>query len=179
VQAAWGRRGAGRSKGGLRKINVGVSVSPPNVVHTSLCGKELGIFAKHCIDANIIQSMAAISGRHRGGGARHALANGQRCRDRPRHEGEAALGGSRRGPRRFTRSGKTSRPRPTSKGKRLSAAAAASAASLAHGPRGAAHAGLDVADPSSFLRAPRPPAGLVAGQLRCRRAASRRTSIWR
>ena len=40
----------------MRKINIGVSVSPPNVVHTSpYVAKELGIFAKHCIDANIIQ----------------------------------------------------------------------------------------------------------------------------
>src|ERR1700723_2241354 len=43
-------------KGALRKINVGVAVSPPNVVHTTpYVAKELGIFAKHCIDANIIQ----------------------------------------------------------------------------------------------------------------------------
>src|SRR3984893_17152707 len=42
--------------GPLRKINVGVSVSPPNVVHTAAyLAKELGIFAKHCIDANISQ----------------------------------------------------------------------------------------------------------------------------
>ena len=42
--------------GPLRKINVGVSVSPPNVVHTAAyVAKELGLFAKHCIDANIIQ----------------------------------------------------------------------------------------------------------------------------
>ncbi len=40
----------------MRKINVGVSVSPPNVVHTTpYVAKELGLFAKHCIDANIIQ----------------------------------------------------------------------------------------------------------------------------
>src|SRR5882762_10900490 len=43
-------------KGPPRKINIGVSVSPPNVVHTSpYVAKELGIFAKHCIDASIIQ----------------------------------------------------------------------------------------------------------------------------
>src|SRR3984893_8800405 len=43
-------------KGPPRKINVGVSVSPPNVVHTTpYIAKELGIFAKHCMDANIIQ----------------------------------------------------------------------------------------------------------------------------
>ena len=40
----------------MRKINIGVSVSPPNVVHTSpYVAKELGLFAKHCIDSNIIQ----------------------------------------------------------------------------------------------------------------------------
>src|SRR5690348_4065361 len=40
----------------MRKINIGVSVAPPNVVHTApYVAKELGIFAKRCIDANIIQ----------------------------------------------------------------------------------------------------------------------------
>jgi NitT/TauT family transport system substrate-binding protein len=40
----------------MRKINIGVSVSPPNVVHTTpYVAKELGLFAKHCIDASIIQ----------------------------------------------------------------------------------------------------------------------------
>ena len=40
----------------MRKINIGVSVSPPNVVHTSpYIAKELGLFAKHCVDVNIIQ----------------------------------------------------------------------------------------------------------------------------
>src|SRR5471030_2217794 len=40
----------------MRPVNIGVSVSPPNVVHTTpYVAKELGIFAKHCIDANIIQ----------------------------------------------------------------------------------------------------------------------------
>src|SRR5262249_39993038 len=42
--------------GPMQKINVGVSVSPPNVVHTTVyVAKELGLFAKHCIDANVIQ----------------------------------------------------------------------------------------------------------------------------
>jgi NitT/TauT family transport system substrate-binding protein len=41
---------------GLRKISVGVSVTPPNVVHTTPhVAKALGLFAKHCIDANILQ----------------------------------------------------------------------------------------------------------------------------
>jgi ABC-type nitrate/sulfonate/bicarbonate transport system substrate-binding protein len=40
----------------MRKINVGVSVAPPNVVHTSpYVAKALGFFAKRCIDVNIIQ----------------------------------------------------------------------------------------------------------------------------
>src|SRR5258707_3534180 len=40
----------------MRKINVGVSSAPPNVVHTSpYIAKELGLFAKRCIDANIVQ----------------------------------------------------------------------------------------------------------------------------
>ncbi len=43
-------------KGGPRKITVGVSVSPPNVVHTSAyVAKELGIFARHCLDVTIVQ----------------------------------------------------------------------------------------------------------------------------
>jgi len=40
----------------MRKINIGVSVAPPNVVHTSpYVAKALGFFQKRCIDANIIQ----------------------------------------------------------------------------------------------------------------------------
>jgi ABC-type nitrate/sulfonate/bicarbonate transport system substrate-binding protein len=40
----------------MRKINIGVSVAPPNVVHTSpYVAKELGYFEKYCIDATIIQ----------------------------------------------------------------------------------------------------------------------------
>jgi NitT/TauT family transport system substrate-binding protein len=40
----------------MRKINVGVSVAPPNVVHTSpYVAKALGFFQKRCVDANIVQ----------------------------------------------------------------------------------------------------------------------------
>jgi NitT/TauT family transport system substrate-binding protein len=40
----------------MRKINIGVSVSPPNVVHTApYIAKALGYFAKHCVEANILQ----------------------------------------------------------------------------------------------------------------------------
>src|SRR5262249_55131921 len=41
---------------GMRKINVGVSVTPPNAVQpTTDVAKALGLFAKHCIDASILQ----------------------------------------------------------------------------------------------------------------------------
>jgi ABC-type nitrate/sulfonate/bicarbonate transport system substrate-binding protein len=40
----------------MRKINIGVSVAPPNVVHTSpYVARDLGFFAKRCIEPNIIQ----------------------------------------------------------------------------------------------------------------------------
>jgi ABC-type nitrate/sulfonate/bicarbonate transport system substrate-binding protein len=46
----------GGCTGPLRKIDVGISVSPPNVVHTSpYVAKALGYFAKRCIDANIVE----------------------------------------------------------------------------------------------------------------------------
>jgi ABC-type nitrate/sulfonate/bicarbonate transport system substrate-binding protein len=40
----------------MRRIDIGISVAPPNVVHTSpYVALELGYFAKHCIDARIVQ----------------------------------------------------------------------------------------------------------------------------
>ena len=46
-----------------RKINVGVAVAPPNVVHTApYVAKALGFFAKHCVDANIIQFDGGAAG---------------------------------------------------------------------------------------------------------------------
>jgi ABC-type nitrate/sulfonate/bicarbonate transport system substrate-binding protein len=49
--------------GPLRKINVGVAVAPPNVVHTApYIAKALGFFAKRCIDANIIQFDGGAAG---------------------------------------------------------------------------------------------------------------------
>ena len=40
----------------MRKLKFGVSVSPPNVVHTPIyVARTLGIFQKHCIDAEIIE----------------------------------------------------------------------------------------------------------------------------
>lgn len=40
----------------MRKITIGVSVTPPNVAHTTpFVAQALGLFAKHCVDAKIIQ----------------------------------------------------------------------------------------------------------------------------
>src|SRR5258708_3019219 len=49
--------------GPLRKINVGVAVAPPNVVHTApYVAKARGFFAKRCIAANIIQFDGGLAG---------------------------------------------------------------------------------------------------------------------
>jgi ABC-type nitrate/sulfonate/bicarbonate transport system substrate-binding protein len=41
---------------GMRKIDIGIAVSPPNVVHTTpYVSKALGYFQKRCIDANIVE----------------------------------------------------------------------------------------------------------------------------
>ncbi|HZD88714.1 MAG TPA: ABC transporter substrate-binding protein, partial [Pseudolabrys sp.] len=40
----------------MRKLNIGVAVSPPNVVHTTpYVAQALGFFKKHCLDVSIIQ----------------------------------------------------------------------------------------------------------------------------
>ena len=40
----------------MRKIKIGVSVSPPNVVHTPVyVARSLGIFTRNCIDAEIVE----------------------------------------------------------------------------------------------------------------------------
>jgi NitT/TauT family transport system substrate-binding protein len=49
--------------GPTRKINVGVPVAPPNVVHTApFIAKALGFFARRCVDANIIQFDGGAAG---------------------------------------------------------------------------------------------------------------------
>jgi ABC-type nitrate/sulfonate/bicarbonate transport system substrate-binding protein len=40
----------------MRKVKLGISVSPPNVVHTPIyVARALGIFARHCVDAEIVE----------------------------------------------------------------------------------------------------------------------------
>jgi NitT/TauT family transport system substrate-binding protein len=51
-----GEAAAQANCGAMRRINIGISVAPPNVVHTSPhVALELGYFTKHCIDARIVQ----------------------------------------------------------------------------------------------------------------------------
>ncbi len=53
---------AASCNGQLRKLTIGVAVAPPNVVHTSpFVARGLGLFAKHCIDANIVQFEGGLS----------------------------------------------------------------------------------------------------------------------
>ena len=48
--------------GQLRKLTVGIAVSPPNVVlATPFVARGLGLFAKHCIDANLVQFEGGLS----------------------------------------------------------------------------------------------------------------------
>src|SRR5262249_27871637 len=48
--------------GQLRKLTVGIAVSPPNVVlSTPFVARGLGLFAKHCIDANLVQFEGGLS----------------------------------------------------------------------------------------------------------------------
>jgi NitT/TauT family transport system substrate-binding protein len=53
---------ASTCSGQLRKITIDVAVAPPNVVHTSpFVARALGLFAKHCVDANIVQFEGGLS----------------------------------------------------------------------------------------------------------------------
>lgn len=53
---------AAACSGPMRKITLGVSVSPPNVVHTPpFVARALGYFARRCIDATILQFEGGLS----------------------------------------------------------------------------------------------------------------------
>jgi len=57
----------------MRPINIGVAVTPPNVVHTPpYVAKELGYFAKYCVEPNIVQFEGG-----QGAAALAAVAQGQ------------------------------------------------------------------------------------------------------
>jgi NitT/TauT family transport system substrate-binding protein len=53
---------AASCSGPTRKVTLGVSVAPPNVVHTPpFVARGLGIFAKRCIEADIVQFEGGLS----------------------------------------------------------------------------------------------------------------------
>src|SRR5579859_7210522 len=53
---------AASCNGQLRKLTIGVPVTPPNVVHTSpFVARGLGLFARRCIDADIVQFDGGLS----------------------------------------------------------------------------------------------------------------------
>jgi len=155
-------------KGGVRKINVGVAVSPPNVVHTTpYVAKELGLFAKHCIDANIIQfdggeSPAATAAVAQGTAISNvndvAIGRGMKARQ---------LWGLAPRPPQVYAVGENIKSAADLKGKRLSAAGGGVGSfNWRMGRQVLRSAGLDVADAQFISQgtAGRLP-GLVAGQL--------------
>jgi len=155
-------------EGAPRKINVGVSVSPPNVVHTTpYVAKELGIFARHCIDANIIQfdggeSPAATAAVSQGTAISNvndvAIGRGMKAKQ---------LWGLAPRPPQVYAVGENIKTAADLKGKRLSAAGGGVGSfNWRMGREVLRSAGLDVADAQFISQgtAGRLP-GLVAGQL--------------
>ena len=147
----------------MRKINVGVSVAPPNVVHTSpYVAKELGFFAKRCIDANIVQfegGQSQTSDGRRGSRQRHRQR--QRRLDRPRPEGAADLG-----PRAAHAAGLHGAGGHHQRGRSQGQAVARHRRrrrrlQLAHGPRGSQIRQADVEADAQFI--PSPTAGRLPG----------------
>jgi len=153
----------------MRKINIGVSVAPPNVVHTSpYVAKALGYFEKRCIDANIVQFEGGQSQTSAvGGGA------GLGDRQRPRRLDSAAASRCSRSGRCAAHAagsmcaGRDSSRRPTSRASGCRRPAAASVAfNWRMGRAVLKSANLDVGD-AQFIPSPtagRLP-GLIAGQI--------------
>jgi NitT/TauT family transport system substrate-binding protein len=153
--------------GPMRKVNVGVAVAPPNVVHTApYVAKALGFFAQRCIDANIIQfdgGAAGTSVTAVGQGSAisnlpdSAIAQGLKARQ--------IWGLAPRPPQAYVVSGEIKSPADL-KGKRLSAAGGVGGFNWLVG-RAALRAGGLTVDDAQFVSqgtAGRLP-GFVAGQI--------------
>ena len=153
----------------MRKINIGVSVAPPNVVHTSpYVAKELGFFAKRCIDANIIQFEGGQSPTvERRGGAGHRVVVGAATSRSATASRCSRSGASRRACRRPTWfAGHQDRQGPQGQDGSPRPAAASAASTGAWAARCSKSAGLTV-DDAQFIAgatAGRLP-GLIAGQI--------------
>src|SRR5258708_5552901 len=155
-------------KGPPRKINVGVAVSPPNVVHTTpYVAKELGIFAKHCIDANIIQFDGGESPAATAAGSHGTAINNVNDVSIGRGMKAKQLWGLGPRPPQVYAVGESIKTAADLKGKRLSAAGGGVGSfNWRMGREVLRSAGLDVADAQFISQgtAGRLP-GLVAGQL--------------
>src|SRR5262249_1902606 len=56
------QQAAASCSGQMRKLTLGIAVTPPNVVLTTpFVARGLGLFAKHCIDANLVQFEGGLS----------------------------------------------------------------------------------------------------------------------
>ena len=78
----------------MRKVKLGVSVSPPNVVHTPVyVARALGIFAQHCIEVEIVEFEGGASAANLAAVTQgQALADNKRNSDCAGVKGEADLG---------------------------------------------------------------------------------------
>jgi NitT/TauT family transport system substrate-binding protein len=151
----------------MRKINIGVAVSPPNVVHTApYVAKALGLFAKHCIDVNIIQFDGAAAGT-----AVTAVSQGSAVSNLPEVaiarglKGKQIWGLAPRPPQAYV-VGENIKTAADLKGKRLSAAGGVGGFNWLMGREVLRSAGL-TADDAQFISqgtAGRLP-GLIAGQI--------------
>jgi NitT/TauT family transport system substrate-binding protein len=151
----------------MRKINIGVAVSPPNVVHTApYVAKALGLFAKHCIEANIIQFDGAAAGT-----AVTAVSQGSAVSNLPEVaiarglKGKQIWGLAPRPPQAYV-VGENIKTAADLKGKRLSAAGGVGGFNWLMGREVLRSAGL-TADDAQFISqgtAGRLP-GLIAGQI--------------
>ena len=152
----------------MRKIKIGVSVTPPNVVHTTpFVAKALGLFAKHCIDAKSSSSKAAGSAAARAAVAQGtAIANLSDVAIGRGMKAQQFWGFAPRLPQVYA-SRRTSRLQPISRAASSSASGGGvGGLQVAHGSRGSADRGPQGRGCAIHLaRHRRPAAGLVAGQI--------------
>jgi ABC-type nitrate/sulfonate/bicarbonate transport system substrate-binding protein len=156
-----------QSCGAPRKINIGVAVAPPNVVHTApYVAKALGLFARHCVDATIIQFDGGAAGT-----SVTAVAQGSAISNLPDVaiarglKGKQIWGLAPRPPQAYAVSAEIKTPADL-KGKRLSAAGGIGGLNWLVG-RAALRSGGLTADDAQFISqgtAGRLP-GFIAGQI--------------
>jgi hypothetical protein len=161
-----------------RKINVGVAVAPPNVVHTApYVAKALGFFAKHCVDANIIQFDGGAAGT-----AVTAVGQGTAISNLPDSaiaqglKARQVWGLAPRSPHAYVVPGDI-KTAADLKGRRLSAAGGVGGLNWLLGREVLRSAGLKVEDAQFISQGTAGLPGFVAGQIEASRFI-RRMSTW-